>query len=982
MALCHSEAAIYPKCAVAMPALLKSYRDVVMSDLSSQQLVTSLYVAAFGRAPDLAGLTFWANQIDTGLSFVNVISGFLQSNEGTSIYGPTVDDSSFFQNFYSTVLNRAPDAAGQAFWGGRLADVGGREGLIQEMLLSIFDAGGEDHSLLQNKITVGMAFSVSAQANDPEQAKSVLALVTADPASVDAAKTVIGTWDVSVPATPATPTVFNLTTAIDTFSPTATNAAYRTSAADERFVAVGATLNSGDSIDGGGGNDTLEITTQAPLGITILGDNRIAPTLANVENLIVHGNAYAVLNLSNASGLTHLEVSKAGSGVEFYGVGSTNNLTVKDQFGSAETILHRASAATFNITAANNASVAYLPSSTQIRFSESSIETLNIATTTSALRINGSDSVTKVSIAATGISAVDLQTDGTLSSVSVQGTGSVDLLVHSALTADASITLGAGNDTLELLGANLVSSGLTLSGGAGTDTLKVSASDYANLQSVSGFEVISITDVLQAGTAVDVSKAGNGKAFIAGAGVQSGATAQVTGLASDATVTITGVSTAGGNPLQAQRDYIEFGDAFSDSAGNFRVSVTVDGHTVDVSGESRSSLVTALIAAINSDSALSSIVTASTKSFDVAGLNLTAKASNVPFDLQFDGNVGGGDYDALVAIGGTIRIAAPGNLGTPGTLDVSQAADTGNDSLTMVLNNTFYDDLDDAQSVLGLANAVTASGIENITVKSTAYSYYSVSPDASKNDVVMNVLTLADDALKTLTITGDQGLSLAIQGTQVALTSIDASADKAGVIINASALNQGVTIKGSATAGNSLTGGHGKDTLIGGAGSDVINGGDGANILTGGAGSDTFVFSGYAATRGNLQLSDTSPTSIASITDFADGDKIQLGADGNAFDAHGVYITEATNINVAKATVSAGTVGELFTALNTKVGETVSTQAQSYVYDVTVSSGTLAGHYAVILDGSAGVDISDTIIQLTGTRALLATDFTHIGGLA
>lgn len=953
-----------------------------MSDLSSQQLVTSLYVSAFGRAPDLAGLTFWASQIDAGLSFVNVISGFLQSNEGTSIYGPTVDDASFFQNFYSTVLNRAPDAAGQAFWEGRLTDVGGREGLIQEMLRSIFDAGGEDHSLLQNKITVGLAFSASAQANDPEHAKSVLALVTADPASVDAAKTAIATWDVTVPATPATSTVFNLTTAIDTFSPTAANAAYRTSSADERFIAVGATLNSGDSIDGGGGNDTLEITTQAPPGITILGDNRITPTLANVENLIVHGNAYAVLDLSNATGLTHLEVSKAGSSVEFYGVGSTNNLTVKNQFGAAETILHGASAATFDITAANNASVAYLPSFTQIRFIESSVETLNIATTTSALRINGSDSVTKVSIDATGISAVDLQTGGTLSSVNVLGTGSVDLLVHSTLTADASITLGAGNDTLELLGANLVSTGLTLSGGAGTDTLKVSAADYANLQNVSDFEVVSITDVLQAGTAVDVSKAGNGKAFVAGAGVQSGATAQVTGLASDATVTIAGVSTAGGIPLQAQRDYIEFGDAFSDSAGLFRVSVTVDGHSVEVSAGLRSSLVTGLIAAINSDSALSSIVTASAKNFDVAGLYLTAKASNVPFDLQFDGNFGGSDYDALVADGGTIRVAAPGSLGTPGTLDVSQLAQTGNDSLTLVLNNTFYDDLDDVQSVFGLANVVTASGIENITVKSTAYSYYSVSPDASKNDVVMNVLTLADDALKTLTITGDQGLSLATQGTQVALTFIDASADKAGVIINASTLNQGVTIKGSATAGNSLTGGHGNDILIGGSGNDALNGGDGANILTGGAGSDTFVFAGFAATRGNLQVSDTSTTNIASITDFADGDKIQLGADGNPFDANGFFITQSTLINLVKETVDAGTVGELLTALHVKALGEVSTSTNAYVYDLAVSSGALAGHYAAIIGGSTGGGISDTLIQLTGARALQANDFIQVGELS
>ncbi|AWJ86101.1 hypothetical protein TSH58p_20185 (plasmid) [Azospirillum sp. TSH58] len=75
---------------------------------------------------------------------------------------------------------------------------------------------------------------------------------------------------------------------------------------------------------------------------------------------------------------------------------------------------------------------------------------------------------------------------------------------------------------------------------------------------------------------------------------------------------------------------------------------------------------------------------------------------------------------------------------------------------------------------------------------------------------------------------------------------------------------------------DSLTGGVGNDTLSGGDGDDTLVGGAGTDRLTGGAGNDTFVFTAddIAGDR---------------ITDFADGDRIDLSALGAAFIGTSVF---------------------------------------------------------------------------------------------
>lgn len=167
----------------------------VMTEVESQQLITTLYVAAFGRAPDKDGLTYWSGQLKNGFSFDDLIASFLTSNEGKSLYGDDVSDAAFFTNFYGTVLNRSPDAAGAAYWQDRLADLGSRKDLVKEMIFSIKGGKGDDHQLLQNKVDAGLNFANSLSGNNLTYAKSLLLFVTSDANSVAVAGGVNSSWD-------------------------------------------------------------------------------------------------------------------------------------------------------------------------------------------------------------------------------------------------------------------------------------------------------------------------------------------------------------------------------------------------------------------------------------------------------------------------------------------------------------------------------------------------------------------------------------------------------------------------------------------------------------------------------------------------------------------------------------------------------------------------------------------------------------------
>src|SRR5262249_52284344 len=73
----------------------------------AEQFVGALYHAVLGRAPDAAGLAFWAARLQAGATRQQIAQGVWESAEHR---GLEVDQ------FYATYLHRTADASGRAFW--------------------------------------------------------------------------------------------------------------------------------------------------------------------------------------------------------------------------------------------------------------------------------------------------------------------------------------------------------------------------------------------------------------------------------------------------------------------------------------------------------------------------------------------------------------------------------------------------------------------------------------------------------------------------------------------------------------------------------------------------------------------------------------------------------------------------------------------------------------------------------------------------
>lgn len=91
--------------------------------------VLRLYRAYFLRAPDSAGLAYWAEQYASGRrSLASISEFFARSDEFRARYG-SLSDAEFVRLVYLNVLGRLPDSQGQSHWTGVLRR-GSSRGLI------------------------------------------------------------------------------------------------------------------------------------------------------------------------------------------------------------------------------------------------------------------------------------------------------------------------------------------------------------------------------------------------------------------------------------------------------------------------------------------------------------------------------------------------------------------------------------------------------------------------------------------------------------------------------------------------------------------------------------------------------------------------------------------------------------------------------------------------------------------------------------
>lgn len=115
-----------------------------------------LYRAAFDRVPDSAGVGYWIDALDKGMSLSVAAGNFVTSAEFTSTYGSNLTTSQFVDKLYANVLHRPGDGPGFDFWVNSI-DVSGD---TRANVLAKFSESAENQAQVIGAIQNGFDFTL------------------------------------------------------------------------------------------------------------------------------------------------------------------------------------------------------------------------------------------------------------------------------------------------------------------------------------------------------------------------------------------------------------------------------------------------------------------------------------------------------------------------------------------------------------------------------------------------------------------------------------------------------------------------------------------------------------------------------------------------------------------------------------------------------------------------------------------------------
>ncbi|MFO1083849.1 MAG: M10 family metallopeptidase C-terminal domain-containing protein [Reyranellaceae bacterium] len=148
---------------VEVASFLDLFTGTYAVELSESTLIddaiTALYTGYCDRAPDAAGAAYWLDQLEAGRTLAEISRSFSAQPEPGTLYGflatPTVGDAAadFLVAVYGNLFGRTPDAAGAAYWIGQLTS--GTTGVATAILDILSGAQAGDALVIANKVAVG-----------------------------------------------------------------------------------------------------------------------------------------------------------------------------------------------------------------------------------------------------------------------------------------------------------------------------------------------------------------------------------------------------------------------------------------------------------------------------------------------------------------------------------------------------------------------------------------------------------------------------------------------------------------------------------------------------------------------------------------------------------------------------------------------------------------------------------------------------------
>lgn len=151
--------------------------------------IVDLYTAGLNRAPDAAGLAYWTSKLADGVSLSEISKGFFSGSELAPVYSPSLKTADLVSIVYNSALGRVADAAGASYWASQI-DSGklARTDLVSALVAAAKATGGQaDAKFIAAEEAVGGHFALTKGLNNGAWAQAVMAGVTGSPDTVTAA---------------------------------------------------------------------------------------------------------------------------------------------------------------------------------------------------------------------------------------------------------------------------------------------------------------------------------------------------------------------------------------------------------------------------------------------------------------------------------------------------------------------------------------------------------------------------------------------------------------------------------------------------------------------------------------------------------------------------------------------------------------------------------------------------------------------------
>ncbi|WKW17805.1 hypothetical protein [Campylobacter fetus] len=490
----------------------------------SKSEVSELFIVLFGRPTEGEGNTYWVNESSAnGWGMIETSNAILNLDITKSFLGETLNNNeSFVKHLFKNAVNLTEfvsdeQKAGLKYWVD-LLDNGtvSKADLVGHFVNAAKDPSnaGANQDLFNNKVIVSnyVADTIAKLPLDgltPDQQNALIQKtvdiinnVTSNSSSVESAKGEVDGLKEALdnPAIDIEKTQA-FTTGADKLIGTS---------GDDIFLGNKDTIQPGDIVDGGAGNDTLKAFGGATLQGVIV---------QNVENVEVYNSTSEdVIDTTTITGLEKLSLIRSevkNNAIAGASISNGQTISYSEVVGTASNGEATATITSGNAKSINlelNATKNYI---TTVVLSDA-LETLNLTTTGKVTMAK----TTTDSLNAAGLTTLNLKSTGTLALNLGNTANNADALktidaststanitlnlVDTHLKALESIKLGSGNDKVNAI------AGVTIDGGAGNDTLVLKDASLLNekdLSTFTNFEGVIVEAAISSGK-VDLGKLG------------------------------------------------------------------------------------------------------------------------------------------------------------------------------------------------------------------------------------------------------------------------------------------------------------------------------------------------------------------------------------------------------------------------------------------------------------------------------------------